>query len=68
MKRGTVREARERGCIIQLRVAAGYTHQEIAAELGIDRSTVTYYATSTRCKSRPEHKRPRAQMLSTCLP
>lgn len=46
----TRREARLRCAIVRERIAWGWTHQEIAERLGVDRSTVTYYASSKRCK------------------
>jgi DNA-binding NarL/FixJ family response regulator len=42
--------ARERCVQVRSRVALGETHQQIADAMGLDRSTVTYYATSRRCK------------------
>jgi DNA-binding NarL/FixJ family response regulator len=48
-ERATRAEAEERAREIRQRVAQGETHQQIADALGMERSTVSYYA-STRYK------------------
>jgi DNA-binding NarL/FixJ family response regulator len=52
-RHATRRQAAQRCTFVLERLRAGWTHQEIADLLQVDRSTVTYYASSRRCKHRP---------------